>query len=130
MPSIFDRTRTWARELKTNLVAVYLAGRDPRTPLFAKIVAVAVAAYALSPIDLIPDFIPVLGHLDDLLIVPLGLFWAIRLIPAEIWDEHCKAAAAAGHLPRSWWAGAAIFALWMVGAIALAAWWYRTVLPA
>src|SRR6478736_4911987 len=79
-----DRLRQWARALKRDVHAVYLAARDPRTPWYVKALALAVAAYALSPIDLIPDFIPVLGYVDDLLIVPLGLMLVIRLLPPEV----------------------------------------------
>ena len=78
------RVRNWARRLKRDVVALWLAARDPRVPLPAKLLAGAVAAYALSPIDLIHDFIPVIGYLDDLLIVPAGIWLALRLIPAEV----------------------------------------------
>ena len=73
----FQRTKSWARDVKRDVVALYLAARDPRTPLVAKFTAAAVAAYALSPIDLIPDFIPVLGYLDDLVIIPLGILLVV-----------------------------------------------------
>lgn len=76
--------RDWARGIKRDVVALWLAARDPRVPWYAKGVAAAVAAYALSPIDLIPDFIPILGYLDDLLIVPLGIMLAVRLIPGPV----------------------------------------------
>lgn len=79
-----SRLRQWARTLKRDVVALWLAARDPRVPLGAKLVAALVAAYALSPIDLIPDFIPVLGLLDDLLLVPLGIALAVRLIPPPV----------------------------------------------
>lgn len=82
-----DRLRAWARDLKRDAVALQLAAVDARTPLHAKLVAGATAAYALSPIDLIPDFVPVLGLLDDLIIVPLGLWLAIRLIPPPLMAE-------------------------------------------
>lgn len=78
------RLKTWARTLKRDIMALYLATRDPATPWPAKAVAFLVAAYAFSPIDLIPDFIPVLGYLDDLIILPLGIALAIRLIPAPV----------------------------------------------
>lgn len=79
--------REWAGRLKSDTLALYLAARDPRVPWYVKALAVLVVGYALSPIDLIPDFIPVLGYLDDLLLVPLGLAVVVRLIPGEILDE-------------------------------------------
>ena len=81
--------------------ALYLAARDPRVPWYAKAVALAVAAYAFSPIDLIPDFIPVIGYLDDLIIVPLGILLAVRLIPADVLAEHRSAASEAAERPTS-----------------------------
>lgn len=84
---MLDRLKTWARILKRDVVALWLAARDPRVPWYAKATAAAVAAYALSPVDLIPDFIPILGYLDDLLIVPLGVALAIRLVPAPVMAE-------------------------------------------
>jgi uncharacterized membrane protein YkvA (DUF1232 family) len=79
--------QAWARGLKRDVVALWLAARDPRVPWYAKAVAATVAAYALSPIDLIPDVVPVLGYLDDLILVPLGLWIAIRLISPGIMSE-------------------------------------------
>jgi uncharacterized membrane protein YkvA (DUF1232 family) len=76
-----NRARQWAKAIKRDVVALWIAARDPRTPVMAKVVAGAIAAYALSPIDLIPDFIPVLGYLDDLVIVPLGIMLAVSLVP-------------------------------------------------
>ena len=73
--------RQWANQLKIETYALYLAYRDPRMPWYARLLAVVVAGYAFSPIDLIPDFIPVLGHLDDLVLIPLGVVLAIKLIP-------------------------------------------------
>lgn len=75
-----ERLRRWARTVKRDVHALYLAARDPRVPWYAKVAAIAVAAYALSPIDLIPDFIPVIGYLDDLVIVPLGILLAVKLV--------------------------------------------------
>lgn len=98
--------------IKRDAHALYLAARDPRVPWHAKAVALAAAAYALSPIDLIPDFIPVLGLLDDLVIVPLGIAAAIRLIPPEIFSEHRARAAAAQSRPVSRIAAAVIVAIW------------------
>jgi len=79
--------KSWAKGVSRDAIALFLAARDPRTPWYAKATAACVAAYALSPIDLIPDFIPVLGYIDDLLIVPAGIWIAVRLVPAELMDE-------------------------------------------
>jgi uncharacterized membrane protein YkvA (DUF1232 family) len=79
--------KSWARAVKRDAAALWLAARDPRVPWYAKAVAGAVAAYALSPIDLIPDVIPVVGYLDDLIVVPLGILLAVRLIPAPLMQE-------------------------------------------
>src|SRR6516164_6645291 len=93
---------TWrdrVRALKRDVVAIALAARDPRVPWYAKAVGVCVVAYALSPIDLIPDFIPVLGLVDDLVLVPLGLLLVVRLIPVDILVEHRASAAALAERP-------------------------------
>jgi uncharacterized membrane protein YkvA (DUF1232 family) len=117
-----NRLREWARTLKRDVVAVWIAARDPRVPWYAKALALAVAAYALSPIDLIPDFIPVLGYLDDLIIVPLGLLLVIKLIPAELMAEFRAEAARREGAPRSMVAAAVIAAIWLAGA-GLLLWW-------
>lgn len=112
---MIKRLKQWARALKLESHALSLAARDPRTPFHAKLVVALVAAYALSPIDLIPDFIPVLGYLDDLIIVPLGIAFAVRLIPPEVLAECRQQAAISGGKPRSL-AGALVIALlWVVG---------------
>jgi len=118
---------TWkdrARALRQDVVAVALALRDPRVPWYAKAVGACVVAYALSPIDLIPDFIPVLGYVDDLVLVPLGIVLTLRLIPPEILAEHRAAAARLAERPVSRAGAAAVIAIW-VGALALVAWWAR-----
>ena len=115
---MFDRLKRWARTLKRDVHALYLAARDPRVPWYAKAVAISVAGYALSPIDLIPDFIPVLGYLDDLIIVPLGIWLAVRLIPAEIMAEHRATAEAAQRRPTSKTGAAVIVTIWIVMAVA------------
>jgi uncharacterized membrane protein YkvA (DUF1232 family) len=84
---MFDRLKKWARHLKKETYALYFAYQDPRVPWYAKLLVAFVVAHTLSPIDLIPDFIPVLGYLDDLIITPLGLALALRLIPAEVMAE-------------------------------------------
>lgn len=111
---------SWARAIKRDVVALWLAARDPRVPWFAKAVAALVAAYALSPIDLIPDFVPVLGYLDDLIIVPLGILLAVRLIPPSVMAD-LRARASERARPTSK-AGLAIVALIWFAALALAAW--------
>ena len=93
---MLERLKTRARALKKELAALYIAFRDPRTPWLARGVALLTLAYALSPIDLIPDFVPVLGYLDDLVIVPAGIALAIKLIPADVMAEARAREAAAG----------------------------------
>ena len=99
-----------------------MTGRDPRTPWYAKAVALAVAAYAISPIDLIPDFIPIVGYLDDIIIVPLGIMLAVCLIPVDLMAEFRQAAVGRGRLPTHWAGAAIIVVIWILGSAALA-WW-------
>ena len=110
---MFDRLRRWARALKRDVVALYLAARDPRVPWYAKAVAACVAAYAFSPIDLIPDFIPVLGYLDDLIILPLGILLAVRLVPPDVMAELRAEADRRAARPTSRIAAIVIVALWL-----------------
>jgi uncharacterized membrane protein YkvA (DUF1232 family) len=112
-----NRLEDWARTIKRDVHALYLASRDPRVPWYAKALGVAVAAYALSPIDLIPDFIPVLGYLDDLIIVPLGIFAVIRMIPPDVIAEHRATAAAAESSPVSRGAAAVVVGIWFLSAV-------------
>jgi len=112
-----DDIKRWARELKREIFAVWIAARDPRTPVAAKVVGGIIAAYAISPIDLIPDFIPVLGYLDDLLIVPLGLMLAVRLIPDALMIEFRERADIMSERPRSILAAVVIVAIWILGCI-------------
>ncbi len=111
-----------ARRLRRDVVVVWLAARDPDTPWWVKALALAVAAYALSPIDLIPDFIPVLGLLDDLVLVPLGLMLVMRLLPPAALARARAQAAARERLPKNRWAGAFVLALWVACAAALIGW--------
>ena len=120
---LLDRAKDWARRIRLDVVAVYFAARDSRTPWLARGLALFVAAYALSPIDLIPDFIPVLGYLDDLVIVPLGLLLVIRLIPPEVLAASRARAATVLERPRSVAAAWFIAAIWLVGAAGFAYWW-------
>lgn len=123
-----DRLLRWARPIKRDALAVYLAARDPRVPWYAKALALCVAAYAFSPIDLIPDFVPVLGYLDDLIIVPLGILAVIKLIPPGIMAQHRAAATLISERPVSR-AAAAVIALNWVAAISLTAWLGYLYLP-
>jgi uncharacterized membrane protein YkvA (DUF1232 family) len=108
------RVADWARSIKRDVRAVYLASRDPRTPWYAKAVAIGVAAYALSPIDLIPDFIPILGQLDELIVLPLGIWLVVRLIPPEVMNEHRAAAAILDQQgPRSIAGAVTIIIIWI-----------------
>ena len=107
--------KRWVGELKKNTYALYLASRNPNVPLPAKIIIGMVVAYALSPIDLIPDFIPVLGYIDDLLLLPLGIWLAIKLIPEDVWQE-CQALAReqVSDLPGNRRAAAVIIIIWIL----------------
>jgi uncharacterized membrane protein YkvA (DUF1232 family) len=123
--------RRWAKGLKTEIYAIYLACRDPRVPWYARVVAAAVVGYALSPIDLIPDPIPILGYLDDLVLVPLGIALTLKLIPREVMDE-CRAQArarAGQRAPASRAAAIVIVAIWVglaaLGVLAFARWMSR-----
>ncbi len=119
------RFRQWAWAIKRDVVALWLAARDPRVPWYVKAVAAIVAAYALSPLDLIPDFIPVLGYLDDLLLVPLGIIVAVRLIPPPVMAD-LREQAAARDKPSSTAGMIAILMIW-IAAGSLAGWllWAR-----
>lgn len=116
------KLQNWARLLKRDVIAIWLAARDPRVPWHAKAVAGAVAAYALSPVDLIPDFIPVVGLLDDLLIVPAGIAFAIRLIPAPIMADlrmqsvhrERRKSMAGLLIILLTWAGASAITVWLI----------------
>jgi uncharacterized membrane protein YkvA (DUF1232 family) len=113
--NLLDRLKEQARHLKAELYALYLAYRDPRVPWYARVFAAGVVAYAISPIDLIPDFIPVLGYLDDLILVPLGIMLALRMIPPEVMSEcreRAKEVSREGR-PTSWVAAGVIIGVWI-----------------
>lgn len=118
--TLLARAKSWARSIKRDVVVLWLAARDPRVPWYAKAVAAAVAGYALSPIDLIPDFIPVLGYFDDLLILPVGILLAIKLIPARIIDE-LRVKALDQQTPKSIAGLITIVIVWVI-AITVTAW--------
>ncbi|HET9734800.1 MAG TPA: DUF1232 domain-containing protein [Burkholderiales bacterium] len=120
-PAVAERLRA----LKRETMALYFAARDPRTPLAAKVLAAAVVAYALSPIDLIPDFIPVIGLLDDLVLLPIGIAIVLRLIPPEVMADGRARAEAALALPKNTAAAVMIVLLWLAMVVLLGLWAYR-----
>lgn len=118
---MFIKIKNWAKQLKQQIFVLYFAYKDDRMPLFAKILTAIVVAYACSPIDLIPDFIPILGYLDDIILIPLGIYFAIRLIPQNVLED---SKIKADHLstnkkPTNWIAGSIIIALWILVIICL-----------
>lgn len=112
--TLFERLRRWAAELKREVYALYLAYRDPRVSWYAKVFAAVVVGYAFSPIDLIPDPIPVLGYLDDLVLIPLGVAIAVRMIPSEVMDECRREARNAEGRPANRVAAAVVVAVWLL----------------
>ena len=121
------RLARWTHRIRIDAHAVWLAARDPRTPLPARLFGLAVAAYALSPIDLIPDFVPVLGLLDDLLILPLGVWLFVRMVPAPLFAEHRQAAEIASERPASRSGAFLVLLIWALAAtvIGLYLWSWR-----
>ena len=121
---MFDRIKIWARALKRDTYAIYLAARSPDTPWYVKLLATVVAAYAFSPIDLIPDFIPVIGYLDDLILVPLGIWLVVSLIPEQAMAEYRAEASKIMQRPHGGNVAAiVIIAMWMLGAALLCWLW-------
>jgi uncharacterized membrane protein YkvA (DUF1232 family) len=121
-PSIVERLKLWAGLLRAELIAISRAARDPRTPWLARLLALLVVAYAVSPIDLIPDFIPVLGLLDDLILIPLGLALVLRFIPPEVIAEHRAVAANELHVQPRALGLAIVVGIWVFALVALALW--------
>jgi uncharacterized membrane protein YkvA (DUF1232 family) len=121
---LLARWRAWAQGLKAQLLTLWFARSHPDTPWYAKALAVLVAAYAFSPIDLIPDFIPVIGYLDDLILIPLGIYATLRLMPPAVLADARREAddwlARRQARPRNYWAAAAIVLVWV--AVAYWAW--------
>lgn len=114
MKRLIERWKAWTAELRIDALTLYYAYRDPRTPRLARIIAICVAAYAFSPIDLIPDFIPVLGHLDDMVLVPLGILIAIHLVPERVLLEcRMRARETLSERPRLLGAAPVIITLWV-----------------
>lgn len=117
---MIDRLRGWARRLKRDALVVWLAARHPGVPLLAKIIAGLVAAYAFSPLDLIPDFIPILGLLDDLILVPAGIWLVFRMIPEAVRQSLRAEAEKVAEKPVSRVGAALVLIVW--GAVALLVW--------
>ena len=124
----FAKINQQARQLKSETYTLYFAARDHRTPWYAKLLVAAIVAYAFSPIDLIPDFLPVIGYLDDLILIPLGIALAIKLIPQSILIE-CRARAMEAienDKPVSWIAGIVIILIWLILIIIFGFWIYES----
>lgn len=122
--NVLKRLKGWARRLKTELFALYLACRDPRVPWYVRILAICVVGYAFSPIDLIPDPIPILGHLDDLIIVPAGIWLTVKLIPVDVLRE-CRQRAKQEMQeakPTNWVAASVVIVIWVLVAVLIGSW--------
>jgi uncharacterized membrane protein YkvA (DUF1232 family) len=116
---IMKKIKAWAKNLKRQIFVLYLAYKDERVPWYAKLFAACVVAYAFSPIDLIPDFIPILGYLDDIILLPLGIVLALKMIPKDVKSD-CEAKAAEmmkKGKPKNWLIGLTIILIWLSLAI-------------
>ncbi len=122
---MLEKVKTWAHKIKVDLVALFIAARDERTPVLVKALCAAVVAYALSPIDLIPDFIPVVGYLDDLLIVPLGIALAVHLMPQSLMEEFRSLASGYDRLPKNRFGAMIVLWVWTAAIISIGWWVYR-----
>jgi uncharacterized membrane protein YkvA (DUF1232 family) len=123
---VIQRLKNWAATLKREIMTLWFACRDPRTPWYARLLMMLIVAYALSPIDLIPDFIPVIGYLDELILMPVGIYLVMKLVPTEaLADARAKARSwveSRQPKPRNWVAAAVIALVWVLllwGAFAL-----------
>ncbi|MCG6872674.1 MAG: DUF1232 domain-containing protein [Gammaproteobacteria bacterium] len=128
---MLEKLKQRAKDLQAETFALYLAARDPRTPWYAKLLVAGIVAYAFSPIDLIPDFIPVLGYLDDLILIPLGIALAIKLVPQSVLAE-CRTRAQEtmqSGRPVSRVAGAIIVVIWLALAALCIVWAYQAFVP-
>tara|TARA_R110000850_G_scaffold2027_1_gene10224 strand:- start:727 stop:1113 length:387 start_codon:yes stop_codon:yes gene_type:complete len=125
MAERMERLKTLARALKRDVIAVWIAARSARTPWIARLLAVGVAAYALSPIDLVPDFIPVIGYLDDLILVPMGIALVVRLIPSQLMTEFREEASLRSDRPSSRVAAALVVLVWIAVLVLLGDWLFR-----
>ncbi len=127
MKDLVATLKAKAQALKRHALTVYFAARDPRTPLPVRALALLIAAYAFSPIDLIPDFIPVLGYLDDLVLIPLGVALVVRLVPSDVMESARAQAAVAAERPTSYFAAACIVVVWLAASFVFVRWVYGAV---
>ncbi|MHC0038251.1 YkvA family protein [Pseudoneobacillus sp. C159] len=110
------KIKAWAKNLKRQIFILYLASKDTRVPWYAKVFIICVVAYAFSPIDLVPDFIPILGYLDDIILVPLGIFLALKMIPKQVildCEEQANQMMKKGK-PKNWIVGSLIIMVWLI----------------
>ena len=125
--SFIQLLKQWARQIKRETYALYIACRHPRVPWYAKLLATCVVAYAFSPIDLIPDFIPVIGYLDDLLLVPLGILLVIKMIPPAVMLECRNQAEAIAHSKTTNWTAAGVVVItWLILGALIVLWIVRS----
>ncbi|WP_127583628.1 YkvA family protein [Paenibacillus koleovorans] len=124
---MLEKLRKWALRLKKQVFVLYFAYKDSRTPWYAKAFAVCVVAYAFSPIDLIPDFVPILGYLDDLILIPLGVALALKLLPSAVIQDCMEKAEARvqGGKPKNWLVGSLIIVAWLAVGVGGSVWVYR-----
>jgi len=117
--TILTKLKTFSKNVKQNLFVLYLSSKDKKVPWYAKVVVISVVAYAFSPIDLIPDFIPVLGYLDDLILIPIGILLALKLIPPVVIEEHRAHAEEIkkNGKPKNWFVGFLFIFIWILFAI-------------
>ncbi|USB34974.1 YkvA family protein [Paenibacillus sp. YPG26] len=111
---MLQKLKQTAKRLKSNLIVLYLSYKDPRVKWYAKLFTLCVVAYAFSPIDLIPDFIPVLGYLDDIILVPLGILLALKMIPREVIEENTAKAREVQSRPKNWYTAALFIIVWVL----------------
>ncbi|WP_433946796.1 YkvA family protein [Paenibacillus sp. SN-8-1] len=122
---MLQKLKQTAKRLKSNLIVLYLSYRDPRVKWYAKLFTLCVVAYAFSPIDLIPDFIPILGYVDDLIIVPLGIVLALKMIPGDVIEENKARAQEIQGKPKNWLTAALFIIVWILLAIWIASYVYK-----
>jgi uncharacterized membrane protein YkvA (DUF1232 family) len=129
---MWTRLKSWARRLKAETLALWFCCKHPDTPFSAKLLATLVVAYALSPIDLIPDFVPVIGYLDDLILIPIGIYFTLKLVPRHVIEEYRAKArdwiAAQQPKPRNYVAAAIIIAVWVLALWIVSRWAERFML--